>query len=383
MSALLRAGQLAERLFAAVGPKASWRLLLAAGGAVAGGGDGAQLRAELARLADRAHPPLVCVVGGAGSSYRPSTVCECLDESQGWRALPSLPLPRDECAVVGVGSVLYVLGGKHGSRVTEPLTAFDCLDTEAGSWESLPPMRAARCSLAVAYVCGMVYAVGGFDGKSRLRAAERYNLATSRWELLRPLPQERCHCAAAELGCLLYVAGGFTGRSSVRDLLRFDPRRNGWEAMPRMGTPRSSCAAAEAGGRLCVVGGDNELADQGEVGCLDTAELYDPSSRSWTTLPTMRAPRMGLAVAAAGDRVFALGGIERTCVGGRSSGRFELLGSVEVLDIGGWLPRCGGSLAASGGGSAGWVAGPPLRRPRTGAAAAAVRVPAGSMRWLG
>ncbi|CAL8253498.1 unnamed protein product [Arctogadus glacialis] len=104
-----------------------------------------------------------------------------------------------------------------------------------------------------------------------------------------------------------------------------------WETLPGMAQRRVYAAAAlQAGGRLLYV-----LGGCGETGAaLDSGEVLDLESRTWTALPPLPSgPRAGAsAVALAGGRVMVLGGMDH---------RQTALATVEVYhpDEGRWERR--------------------------------------------
>merc|ERR1712014_389613 len=71
------------------------------------------------------------------------SACKVLDADAGsWLSLPPLARARTRCAVVGKGSLLYVLGGetrhKQGRRQTRtPLADVDRFDADGWKWEMI------------------------------------------------------------------------------------------------------------------------------------------------------------------------------------------------------------------------------------------------------
>ena len=92
----------------------------------------------------------------------------------------------------------------------------------------------------------------------------------------------------------------------------------GWVSLPRA--------------RRYVVAIGGERIDA--VTTIDAVEAYDIIDREWRPLPPLRIPRHGLAVAAIGSVLYALGGSDG---GGSPTGTT----AVEVLDLAPLLDGCG------------------------------------------
>ncbi len=101
------------------------------------------------------------------------------------------------------------------------------------------------------------------------------------------------------------LGAGLSGAAVDKDAGGYSAWRAGdaWTAKPAM-TPRRELAAAAAGGKLYALGGN------GNGGDLDLNEEYDPASGNWAARAPMTAPRPYMAAAAAGGKIYALGGVE-------------------------------------------------------------------------
>ena len=134
-------------------------------------------------------------------------------------------------------------------------------------------------------------------------------------ELPAPYPISVVAPAACVLEDSIYVTGGYGHRDTLKQAefvaraYRYDPRANIWERLPDM--PRSRCfhACVAAAGKLWLIGGITQV--EGKPGDLTVAEVdcYDPATDRWTTPANMRTPRNRLAGAVVNDRVFVAGGL--------------------------------------------------------------------------
>jgi hypothetical protein len=217
-----------------------------------------------------------------------------------------------------------------------------------------------RTEVAAAVLEGRIVVAGGLtlDGAASDRA-DIYDPAANRWEPAPALPLGLHHSGMAALGDRVYVAGGYTNRagqdwvaqSRVLSLGRDD---RAWREEPALAAgPRGGLALAAAGGRLVAVGGT----DAGGR-FLARTEVFTPGSRSWTAGPDMSEPRDHLAAAGSGGRIYA--------IAGRLGGLDTNKATVES-----WAPSGPGSgMADPSGPGSGWRAEPRLNDTRGGTSAA-------------
>jgi N-acetylneuraminic acid mutarotase len=101
------------------------------------------------------------------------------------------------------------------------------------------------------------------------------------------------------------VAGGIRSTVLLDSTEIYDPASNTWSPGPSLPSPRSEHAATLLpDGRVLVVGGN------GSSQPLASAELYDPIGNRWSSTNPMAAPRSAVASILLKDgRVMAIGGI--------------------------------------------------------------------------
>jgi N-acetylneuraminic acid mutarotase len=133
-----------------------------------------------------------------------------------------------------------------------------------------------------------------------------------------PLPKALTSFGAATCDGSVYVFGGHMGRaheystatvSGAMWRLSLD-RLDVWEALPG-GVPLQSPGFAAWKGAVFLAGGmqpQNEPGAKGRLLSLNHAALFDPAKNAWEKLPPLPEPRSSHALAAAGDRLYALGG---------------------------------------------------------------------------
>jgi len=190
-------------------------------------------------------------------------------------------------------------------------------------WAPMAPMPTAPRGFAAAAVNGKIYAIGGYDPSNRnasLSTVEVYDPATNTWRSSTeppgtpgapaPMPTARGFLAAAAVNGKIYAIGGDDG-NIVNTVEVYDPATNTWRSSTEppgtpgapapMPTAQFKLAAAAVNGKIYAIGGVAGNA-------LQTVEVYDPSSNSWSTAAGMLTARYGLAAADANGLIYAVGG---------------------------------------------------------------------------
>ncbi len=314
--------------------------LAAGGGAVvlAAGGDPEGARADrwtalapaqLARTevaAARIGHSIYVVGGFERDSGATSAALERYDIRRNrWARLRPMPLALNHATAVAHGGDLYVHGGYTGTNdLTAPTGALLRYDPERKRWRRLPSSPTPRAAHALAAIGGRLYAAGGANDSGSLRSLEIYDVERRRWTSGPSFPfgPARNHTTGVAAGGRFYVIAGRDAENFTA-VERYDPRRRVWEDVPDLRTPRGGIAAVRLrDGRIVVFGGEN-LTPGGTT--IAAVELFDPRTRAWRSLPSMRTPRHGLGGAALGKRVYAIeGGVEPG---------FSFSTAIEALDV--------------------------------------------------
>jgi N-acetylneuraminic acid mutarotase len=138
--------------------------------------------------------------------------------------------------------------------------------------------------------------------------AATYDPVADEWAQIPPLPMPRHHCIAAVVNEKIYIV---SGRDVVisevhTESFVYDPVAQTYEEVAPILTPRGGAAGGELGGRIYVFGGEGNTSDPN--GIFHEAEVYDPATDSWMSLPEMAVPRHGLGAAVIDDRIYLPGG---------------------------------------------------------------------------
>jgi Kelch motif len=148
-----------------------------------------------------------------------------------------------------------------------------------------PPLPDARQEVASAASDELgLWVIGGLDaGRRSTPTVFRYD--GERWAQEQDLPVGIDHPGAAALGDAIYVAGGLTNGAVSRRVFALPGPR---ELAP-LNRARGGLALVAAGGKLYALGGN------GAAGDVAPAEEYDVTADRWTLLPPMPSPRNHVA----------------------------------------------------------------------------------------
>jgi len=222
-------------------------------------------------------------------------------------------------AVLPLALGIFLLGDAPQTYAPE-------LDPHAGFWLHGPDLPAARQDAATAVLDDRIYVVGGFgpDGSSTnttfvLEPAPGTNLSPTAdeapspilpagsWTLARAMPESVDHAAAASLDGYLYVAGGTIEKLVTNKFWRYDPIDDSWAELPSLPIPRYGPTMQAFDGKLYLIGGTCVHGDDET-----SVEVYDPAKRSWSVLQSaLSVEREDSRTALVDGRIALVGGRDR------------------------------------------------------------------------
>ena len=207
----------------------------------------------------------------------------------------SLPVPIEEAAAAVEGGSLYVMGGFNAVGASlDAVYAFDGSAWRAGPRLPLPVDHPSAASLD-----GQVYLAGGHTNGAD--SARLFRLDSDHWTELARMHFARGGHALIAANGKLFAVGGNTASGEVAAAEAFDPTSNSWTVVPSLPTPRNHVSGFVVGGTVCVAGG--RYPTTARVDCLDVAHS------TWSRLPDLpRATSGGGAVTFLGGSVVLLGG---------------------------------------------------------------------------
>jgi Kelch motif protein len=220
--------------------------------------------------------------------------------------------------------------------------------TTIGAWsqQAAPPVS-TETSLAVATTNGRVVVLGGYQLQTGEPLGQTlvFDPSSGRWTPAAPNPEPRILDVAVPLadGTILVTAGQ-GGKDAHHELLRstwiFDLLRDHWRRVGDLHLARISPSAVRlTDGRVLLVGGSIvreqplQLANGGQelFQAAPGAELYDPSSETWSTAGDLPLARSALALVALPDGgALAAGG----CLFPQSQAGVSAVASAELFEPG-------------------------------------------------
>jgi N-acetylneuraminic acid mutarotase len=239
--------------------------------------------------------------------------------SNTWHALPHTPLtPRNNAAGAWTGSEMVVAGGfasPSGSATdAKYVTDGAAWNAHTNSWHAIAPMPTTFTGSPTAVWTGrevLVWSsVATFENGGR-EVVLAYNPTTDKW---RTLPASglapRNGAVAVWTGSELVVWGGNDAANSrtFADGARLDPATGMWRRLPPAPVPgRALATAAWSGHEVLLWGG--QVGGGKDVG---QGAAYNPVTNSWRALPASPLRARALAASAwTGKQFIVVGGSEQ------------------------------------------------------------------------
>ncbi|HMA66400.1 MAG TPA: kelch repeat-containing protein, partial [Desulfosalsimonadaceae bacterium] len=170
---------------------------------------------------------------------------------------------------------------------------------------------------------------------------ECYSPDTNQWTYCTPMSSKRLlHAAATGPDGNIYVFGGAANMSAAKkDIFlnsteMYDPQTDTWSKRKPMPKPRGTHAAVlAADNRIYIIGGaGRRLMQKGRPSPpLRDVFIYDPIKNSWSRGPSMNIPRSTLAAVATPDgKIYAIGGTDAGAYNIRETMNFFLPEEMEL-----------------------------------------------------
>lgn len=119
------------------------------------------------------------------------------------------------------------------------------------------------------------------------------------WEKFPPMAQRRVYCTPVRQGGVVYVLGGCSESGAPLDSAELlDVESQTWSRLPPLPTARAGASAvALAGGRVMVLGGMSR-----QQAPLASVEVYHPDEGKWESKAGLGQPSMGVTAVEKGER---------------------------------------------------------------------------------
>jgi hypothetical protein len=208
----------------------------------------------------------------------------------------------------------------------------------ANAWITFPALQTPRYFAAAALLAnGKVLVAGGRDSSfTVLNTAELYDPTTGHWTSTNPLKVGRTNATASLITSgthngQVMLAGGTDGNGHILNSVEFyDPTSNSWTAgtaTENMPTARVFQNAVTLGnGHILVLGGSNKTS-----GRLNSADVYDPGTDTWSSFSTTSWQLTGQAYGAA-SLLSAGSNAGRVLLAGGENTSFAFQSSTNALD---------------------------------------------------
>jgi N-acetylneuraminic acid mutarotase len=225
-------------------------------------------------------------------------------ETAGWRATGSLATGRcyHTASLLPNGKVLVTAGfmafDGFGGFNYAALDSTELYDPVTGKWSAagLLAITTRGGHTATLLPNGKVLVAGGANTIGYLASAEVYEPATGYWDATGSLAAPRMmHTATLLNNGKVLVAGGYNPSShSLAGAELYDPVSGTWSATGPLAAARAEHSATLLpDGQVLVAGGFHEELVNGSYQrtYLNTAELYDPVSGTWSATGSLAAAR--------------------------------------------------------------------------------------------
>ncbi len=225
----------------------------------------------------------------------------------------------------GAGKLYALAGDASGGGFFDSTNLVDELDVgswPAGTWMASPPnliLPNRQANQAGFYGAGDIWSVGGLDGSTFTFLAEvqrRTNVCpsptcTPSWRTEPPMANTRRNAATAVVGSNLYAITGF---DSVGPYTTANERFDGttWTTMAPIPVRHAQSRGTAVGTNIYVPGGFNSI---DFAGPLDTMQIYNTTTNTWSMGLNLPAARAGVATAAFNNLVYVIGGYNPTGTG--------------------------------------------------------------------
>ena len=253
---------------------------------------------------------LVLFAGGTPALDTPTGEAD-LGDGTAW-SVSAMTTPRTQFAAAFAAGKFLVTGGfTPGGADSETMDPTTSLWTPAGA---MPGGMRADHTMTTLADGSTVLVVGGTP--SLAPTADLYDAAAGTWRKAGDMHMPHSgHCAVLLADGRVLVSGGIGISAKILASAEiYDPTSDSWSLAASMNAPRlGHVMVALPDGRVLVAGGTDDGANP-DLGALDSAEVYDPRSDSWTVAPSLRERRWKATAALLADGVYVAGGSNATGV---------------------------------------------------------------------
>jgi N-acetylneuraminic acid mutarotase len=127
------------------------------------------------------------------------------------------------------------------------------------------------------------------------------------WKSMKPIPTARTGLGVAVVDEKIYAIGGFNGANGQWHFVNtnevYDPKTDSWTTKRPMPTSRESFGIAVYQNKIYVIGGKTDFSDYSSVN-----EVYDPLTDTWEKKTSMPSARAYLDASVVDGKIYLIGG---------------------------------------------------------------------------
>ncbi|XP_060851207.1 kelch-like protein 2 [Rhopalosiphum padi] len=195
-----------------------------------------------------------------------------------WVSKADMLVSRKSFGIGVLDNIIYTIGGLDGNRYSNSVEVYN-LDTEQRKMVS--SMIYGRENFSVGVLNNLIYAVGGYSNcNGGMKSVECYNPSLDKWNLVEKMSNRRYNLGVAVWDGIMYAVGGTNGSTPLKSVEAYNPSTGVWSSIADMNLCRVNPGVVVLDGLLYVIGGSNK-ATTGQKH-LDSVEIYNPRSDSWT-----------------------------------------------------------------------------------------------------
>jgi N-acetylneuraminic acid mutarotase len=213
-----------------------------------------------------------------------------------WKEGAKMSVARSEMRGAWIDSLFYVPAGVGAN------------DADVNTLEAYNPLTNKWKTLASLPVGLNHHAVAAYDGKLYVikNKTYRYDPATNSWtDTLATAHFLREDATALTLGKYIWLIGG----QKTGNIERYSPESNKWTVLASMRQDRGHVQAVVYNGKIwALCGRDGNKADATHIGPLNSVEIYDTASNTWTDGPSTHDLRSGHAAAVIDEKIIISAG---------------------------------------------------------------------------
>jgi len=149
---------------------------------------------------------------------------------------------------------------------------------------------------------------------------ESFSVLPNPWSALAAMPTPRTGFTLAESSGRIYVIAGGASQTAASSVMEvYDPSSKTWSTATQPAIARSGASAVAVGGRIFLIGGANNGSPNG----VPEVEVFDPVTSLWSLAGKLTTPRRDAAVAVVNSKIYVIGGLTGS----------TYLPTVEELDV--------------------------------------------------